>query len=446
MLDTLEARKLVDDGLGEYDFGGADFRIITSDGGTGYLFVEETTGEVVDDAIWTRNANVEDRFNVSISVIFDEIYWDSSKYLTSLVSAGDDAVELVSMHIVEMGSLVLSDHFMNWYDIPNINFKQPWWSSSTVDCLTYDDICFISIGDMVVSALYGTYCVYYNKTLAADYDLPDMYGVVNEGKWTLDYVTGISKEIYTDLNQNGTRDTEDFYGYTSDAASHMNAYLWAFDNPIFSRDGKELIYSYKTEKLGNAITKLVNTFTQYEGISTDFSGSNNYSLNLFADSRTVFANGKIGSSYWAAADLDDDIGFLPYPKWDEAQKEYRTMVDGSHQGLAVPVTVSNPEMVGTITEALNAESWKLIVPAYYDTTLKVKTTRDVESMAMLDLIMESRIFDFGYIYDCWKGPSFILGILVCEKNTNFESYYASQEKSITAHYNKVIEYFENYRG
>ncbi|MBQ8576625.1 MAG: hypothetical protein IJ449_01455 [Clostridia bacterium] len=445
-LDELEARKLVDDGMGTKDFGGEDFRILTSDGGTGYLYVEETTGDIVDDAIWTRNTNVEERFNVNINVIYDASYSDSSKYLTNLISAGEDAIDLVCMQVVEMGMLALSDYYMNWYDIPNINFEQPWWSDSTIDCLTYAGVCPIAIGDMVISAMSGTYCVYYNKSLAANYDLPNMYDVVNEGKWTLDYLIGITKGIYADLNQNGTADAEDLYGYSSDARSNMDAFLWAFDNPIFTKKGDELVYTYKTEKLNEIVTKLVDTFSQYEGISTDFTGGFNYSINLFSESRSVFSNGTVGASLWATSDLDDDMGFLPYPKWEEAQSSYYTMVDGSHQALAVPVTASNLEMIGTVTEAMNAESWKLIVPAYYDTALKVKATRDEESIAMLDLIMASRKFDFGYIYDSWEGSSFILEKLVREKNTNFESYYAKQEKSITAHYDSVIEYFANYEG
>lgn len=442
--DALEARKLVDDGVETKDFGGAPFRIVTSDGKTTQYIVEAETGDVVDDAIFRRNSKVSERFNVEFSVIYDSGYSDTSKYVTSLVSAGDDAVELVAMHVVEAGLLTMNDMFQNWYDIPHIDFSRPWWSESTTRDLTYEGVAPLAIGDYVLSAIAGTYCVLYNKTLAGNYDLPNMYEVAKNGKWTFDYVIQTAKDIYFDLNSNGERDLDDLYGYTSDARSNMDAYLWAFNNPVFTRDGDALIYSYKSNKINDIVAKLVSTFTTYEGIQTDFTGGWNFSSTSFSVGQSVFANSTLGQSLWVTSELEDDLGFLPYPKWDEAQAEYYTMVDGSHQALSVPTTAANIDMIGAVTEVLNAESWKLLTPAYYDVALKVKATRDTESVEMMDLIVDSRIFDFGYVYDGWDGPCFILEHLVRDKNTNFESAYAKEEKTITSHYEKVIEYFENF--
>ena len=442
--DPLEARKLVDDGVETKDYNGAPFRIVTSDGQTGYYYVEAETGEVVDDALFRRNSRVEERFNIDMEIVFDEVYWDSSKYINSLVTANDDAIELVAMHAIECGLLGIKNMFYNWYDIPHVNFNQPWWSESTREDLSYDGVAPVAIGDFVLSAMASTYCTFYNKSLAANYDLPDMYQVVRDGKWTIDYIISTTKDIYSDVNGNGQIDSEDLFGYASDTRSNMDAYLWAFDNPIFKRDGDKLVYSYKTEKMNNIVSKLVDTFTTYQGISGGFEASWNYGRDLFMVSRAVFANGTLNHSRTALADMTDEIGFLPYPKWDEAQKEYHTLVDGSHQALAVPTTVGDPDMVGAVTEVLNAESWKTVVPAYYDVALKVKATRDLESVEMIDLVVNSRKFDFGYIYDGWSGPSFILSGLVQGKNSDFESTYASKEKAILNHYDTVIEFFENY--
>lgn len=379
-----------------------------------------------------------------MEVTLDEGYADTGRQITTMVQAGEDAIELVAMHVVQGAILAIDNTFCNWYDIPSINFDQPWWSKSTVRDLSYNGIAPIAIGDFVLSAIASTYCTFYNKTLAENHDLPDMYQIVRDGKWTIDYIIETTKDIYVDLNGNGQVDTDDFFGYGSDTRSNMNAYLWAFDNPVFTRDGDKLIYSYKTTKVNDIVAKLVNTFTVYNGIVTDFGQSWNYGRDLFMENRAIFANGMLNHSLTALADMTDDIGFLPYPKWDEAQENYYTMVDGSHQCLAVPITASNLEMIGAVTEVLNAESWKDVVPAYYDVALKVKATRDSESVEMLDLIVNSRMFDFGYVYNGWDGASFLLSEFVTNKNTDFESAYAKKEKTINKQYDKVIEYFENY--
>ena len=112
--------------------------------------------------------------------------------------------------------------------------------------------------------------------------------------------------------------------------------------------------------------------------------------------------------------------------------------------MAIPVTVQNMEMAGIITEAMCAESYKLVIPAYYDTALKYKGTRDETSVEILDMIVNARVFDMGYVYDGWKGASFLIQNMVRDSGSNFASTWAGKEQSVTAHYAEVIEYFETY--
>lgn len=78
---------------------------------------------------------------------------------------------------------------------------------------------------------------------------------------------------------------------------------------------------------------------------------------------------------------------------------------------------------------------------YYDVALKVKGARDEGSIEMLDMIVNSRIFDMGYVYDAWKGCSFVLERLVCENNPNFESYWAANSSAILQYYDDLAEFF-----
>jgi len=47
-------------------------------------------------------------------------------------------------------------------------------------------------------------------------------------------------------------------------------------------------------------------------------------------------------------------------------------------------------------EALNAESWKTVSLTYYDEAMKGRYSADETTAEIIDLIMESRIFDWGY--------------------------------------------------
>ena len=451
-MDALDARKLVDDELGEHDLGGYEFRIVTTDNKGDTIWVEEATGDVIDDAVYERNSAVEERFNAKIVLAMDEPYNDAFSNVTRSIKAAEDAYDLLSAHVVGLGQISISGYFLNWYDVPHIDFEKPWWSDSTVNDLTYNGVCVTAIGDMALSALSAAYCVFYNKRLGAEYDFPDLYEVVNSGQWTIDKIVELTKDIYRDLNGNGAVDTtEDLFGYLSDPYSNLNAYLWAFDNPVFTKNGDVMEYTYKTEKVNNIVTKLCEVFSMYDSIKfekdyTNLEGQKGHAFgrDMFAKGHAVLTNGYISMSLTHFRELEDEFGILPYPKWDEAQERYITMSDGHHEAMAVPKTAGNLEAIGIITEALCAESYKTLVPAYYDVALKVKSTRDEQSIAMMDLIVNARVFDFGYVYDAWSGASFIIESLVNANNSNFESAYAKKEKSINKHYTKVIEFFETY--
>jgi hypothetical protein len=103
-------------------------------------------------------------------------------------------------------------------------------------------------------------------------------------------------------------------------------------------------------------------------------------------------------------------------------------------------------MLGTIVEACNAGAWKTIEPAYYDTALKFRGARDEESVAILDLLLNSRILDFAYLHDGFQGYG--LSGLQTIVNTNAEaaSYVAKTSKSVERYYQSVIDYYFDVEG
>ena len=66
--------------------------------------------------------------------------------------------------------------------------------------------------------------------------------------------------------------------------------------------------------------------------------------------------------------------------------------------------------------AIDYESNKTVVPAVYEIVLQSKYARDEASQRMLDLILEGRVYTFGYIYDDWKGMQWTLQVLMSKKS------------------------------
>ena len=70
--------------------------------------------------------------------------------------------------------------------------------------------------------------------------------------------------------------------------------------------------------------------------------------------------------------------------------------------------MSRAENVGMLLEAPAFYSQQHIVPAYKDTVLQVKLTRDTDSPKMLDYIFSDIVFDYGTVV--WETP--ITGTLI----------------------------------
>ena len=449
--ETTDPRNISDE-LPEKDFEGKEFTMLTEQTAMVDVDAESLNGDVINDAIYNRNQAVADRFNAKITVTGQQyLEGELNPVIEKSVFAGDEEFQLVVHHAVHTSALVLKDLLMNWYELPYIDFSKPWWPNSTTEDLTYgDDKAIIVIGDLALSSIGGTYCYFFDKNGAADYGLENLYDVVNDGKWTLDYVMNTVKDVYKDLNGNSKQDEEDYYGLSQNLLSAVNAYYWSSGAKVITKakDGK-LEITVNTPKTYDIIEKLYKLCYNTDGVCTqrNYTGNkadHNAAGLAFRDDLSLMTAGTLDMSIQFFRDRKGEYGILPYPKFDENQENYATMADGYHSVLAIPKTISDPEFVGIITEALNAESFKTVVPQYYEVALKTKYTFDDESVQILDMIVNSRVFDFGYIYDAWKGMAFYTQYMIKdEKSTDFASYYASKSPASIEYYNDVFEFFDN---
>jgi hypothetical protein len=272
----------------------------------------------------------------------------------------------------------------------------------------------------------------------------DLYKVVLDGKWTFDKLLELVKGIYVD-DGNDKRDSGDFYGMAHGNGSQMNTYLWSFDNPVCAKDEEGIPQiAIKTDKINNIVTDLYDLIYNTGGVyyENDAVSGSSYPSDMFLARKSIFVPAQLASfASEGYRNFEDDYGILPYPKYDENQAKYLTMADGYHTVLAVPKTVKDTAFVGTIVEALSAETWKTVTPTFYEIALKTRYLRDSESKEIMDIIIDGRTFDFGYIYDGWQGFSFMLQNMISNMNSNFESYYSKKFSSARYRYKSVVKAF-----
>ncbi|MBQ7897337.1 MAG: hypothetical protein IJ323_02825 [Clostridia bacterium] len=445
--DIFAERAAVDDELGEYDFGGREFRLATY---YDTMFVpdpaDKNKGNLITDAKFSALDAAESRFNFKTTVAYSGIYYDVVEWVSKNVLSGADEFDLFCSHSASAGGLVLKNVFLNWYDIPNVDFTKPWWASSCQDELTYDGKCILAVSDFNYNALSGAYCMIFNKNLASAYDFGNLYEVVMDGDWTFDYFYNLIKDVYVDSDGSGTRTEGDFYGYAQAYQYNcpINAWLWAFDNPIAAKDADGVpVVAVKTDKINSIVQKIYDLCLNTNGVHWVADNESKQGMDIFLDRKAIITMGSVGSPTGEGLrNFEDEYGLLPLPKWDENQQNYYTMTAGEHSVMAVPKTCKDTEFVGTCIEVLSAENYKKVIPTLYETALKTRYLRDNESKEVLDIILEGRVYDFGYIYGGFEGFGFMLGQILYDENPNFESYYAEKYRKARNHLKKITKVFD----
>ena len=163
---------------------------------------------------------------------------------------------------------------------------------------------------------------------------------------------------------------------------------------------------------------------------------------MFVSGNAIMGNAVFEDAIQHFADVKNTYGIIPYPKLDSNQERYYSMVEGGSASIMAPITLEGEtaERAGIIIEALCAESHKKLLPEFYDVVLKTRYSSSPVDAEMVDILVASRIFDFGFVYDNWKGCGFWAErIIATEGKSNITSVYENNFGPVKEHYEGVLK-------
>ena len=426
------------------DFGGATVTIHSrgDDESVYEVSVEEMTGEVVNDAVYERNAMVSERLNVKIEVFAGETWEGYNNAISAIrasIMSSDGAYDAIAGWSARIPSLSLEGLMLDLNEMPHLDFDQPWWNQSAIDELQIAGHLYFITGNIAKTML-SAMCIYvFNQKVATDFDVENLYDVVNEHRWTMDYVYNLSSTVYTDLDGDGQMSTADQYGLTTSSVNDADGYMQGSRVSMISRDEAGLpVLDANTEHLTTLVEKLYNLNWNNPGCYAITGDGTD--LKPFSEDRALLSTTRVSGVVSTLADMESDYGILPYPLLDETQKEYGTRVQDALSLWCIPIDSKNPEMTSAVLEALAAQSYRTVTPAYFDVALKNRYSRDEQTAQMMDLIEQSVLINFESLYNESIGnPWFVLRTLMPQKNSNFASYWATNSKVITKMLDKAIQ-------
>ena len=405
------------------------------------IYAEGLTGEAINDAVYNRNIKIEDAYNVKIALQLEQST-EIASTVDQQVTSGDNTYDVVYQVLSSAPALIQKSYFHNLFNVPNIDLSQPWWDQNSINSLSTMGILPLVSTSINVNDKDATAAIAFNKTIASNNQLEDIYTLVREGKWTYDKLSELAEATYNDSNGDGTMTPDDIYGFLGGRDVIDSLYHGSGSQFVTKNEDDEFIFSFGTERDIDAVTKgidIVNSVWYFNHHAwTDQSDI------LY---RQIFETGH-GLFFWMR--LDDvtnmrageaDFGIIPIPKYDEAQDNYYSLVSQHTTGLmSIPITCAGDELseVGMILEALAAESHYTLIPEYIETSLKTKNSRDAESADMLDIILNNRVFDPMNVYSFANFGDAIMDAADAN-NKDIASLIKSKEKIVSKSIERLLD-------
>ncbi|MBR4961663.1 MAG: hypothetical protein IKY52_12275, partial [Clostridia bacterium] len=340
-------------------------------------------------------------------------------------------------------NLAQAGYTMSMYDLPYIDLTKPWWDQGCTEDLTLMGNIYFATGDITVIDNDATWVLMFNKQLYEDNGFDNIYERVLDNNWYYDDMLEMMSAAALDVNGDGKMlHADDIFGFATSDDSGQGLF-YASGEKLVYKDGDGMPYLCTNAERMSGVVELAGKLMSDKKvtINTSVVGTSDGLRQLFEEGRALFF-GEVMQCIIRMRESETAFGLIPWPKYDEDQENYHHFVHGT-AGKVVTVTVSvkDQEMSGAIVEAMAAKSMYTLTPAYYDVAITRKYMRDEESIEMLDIILQDRRYDLGYIYNWGNLYSNIRTIIVGGKDT-FASTWEKGEKSFNTAMEKTLQKYE----
>ena len=361
---------------------------------------DEQTGDLLNDAVYDRNRRIEEMYNLKItaqkeswevySVLERSVMSASGEYDAAFVKQQGLSNPVANGYLAELSSL--------------LDFDNPWWDEKSLEGFGICGKTYAIAGDVTFVDKLCDIVIFFNKNMAEEYKLGDIYQMVIDKKWTFDEMLKMCELVSADLNNDGVYNKDDRFGFSgqNDAAYELfqsaGERFCTLDKagiPYLSNDSERAVDIMM--KVYTFMNNNMNFFNrQTAGLSV------NDTITMFTSNRVLFLMRPLQTIMELRA-MDADFGIIPTPMMDDSQTEYSTSIGFTVANcVTIPVDAKDIEISAKVLDTLSADSYFNLNSTFYDMVLGAKLTRDDNSTENLDIILDSCVFDPGCIFEFGK--------------------------------------------
>ncbi|MBR6808277.1 MAG: extracellular solute-binding protein [Clostridia bacterium] len=396
--------------LPDKDFNGATFFITSPD----VSYIDSNEIHYLSETIAKRNKTVEEKYNIKIKTSRADSDFMLDDALHAAM-AGMYYTNIMCIPFGDVGMFAAAGVLMNFRSVPYMDTSAPYFNQSSANALSAGNTVYGVAGE--ATPVTDLPCVIFNKAIAENYSLPDLYSTALSGNFTWDALYHYSLNVDAASAESGIAGSSLSGGVTYDY--------------IFKSLGESYIFSNEMEiptaGIANYSMNWTATYVRYMlGSAAAVGITKENSVSAFSEGKVLFTVGTVDK-------LDDYrntdvlIGILPMPK-ESADAPYRSFASENALVMTIPDKSTSSEMSSLVISALNASSYGYMtekIASYLHAT----TLPDNRSADVLELISRSAVYDLSTAFEDTVTPIYNLKTVV--RDIIEIGDFALFEKSVT---------------
>ena len=404
------------------------------------FFVEDQSGEAVNDAIYKRNAKVQEQFGVTLDYTGTPgNYNNQSAFVNACVNStqsGADAHDIFCGYTMTGATLMVQGVTQDMTDYSIMEFDKPWWPKSLISKATVNGGIYFASGDISTNFIHMMYLVMFNKELLSEVhsmNAEELYGYAYDGKWTLDKFIELGSNVYRDQDGDSTASEGDRYGVVVTNV-HFDPFYSAsgLDTVVVDGDGNLVLspdlFSQKTVDLLEKLCNLLHTSGDAYIAKSE---------PLFAAGQALFIVDRPYIITRSLTNTDFSFGILPMPKYDENQEEYRTCLGFGYTMYNISSAAPSPEAAAATLELMAYQSYLNVTPALFEESMKLRYADQSDDAFMFDIIRDGVDIDIARLFTM-QLDKMSYSIFRNAVNGNGAGSYISQQKMYEKTLNRSI--------
>ena len=398
--------------LPEYDFKNVEIVALTDIGAPNNFPLFSNNGsDYLNSMLYKRQIAIEDMLNVSINNRICDL-GDFNRFLNharAILISGED-LEIIEGHSRAMLVLAAEGLLSDLNSLEGINTEAPYWSENAVrDLSTSNGSLFFIDGAISLGNMMNAEVMFFNERLMENYRLDSVYGLVMDGKWTVEEFKRMSLNVATDNDGIPEFNIEsDIFGYVTQERhlAMFSLYHTGENSVIYDTEKSRFVMNWNSKKTFEAYDNVMSVVNSIAGYCGELEEKHQVE-NAFREGRALFCTDVFINMSYLSCEGEVDIGVAPLPKPDLDAENYCTPIYVDANLYSISGLSAKANEAAFVMELMSAYGYARIFDEYMSKSL----TNEAQTESV-KLIFSSLNYDLTYLGD--MGTSSIISSLMNE--------------------------------